>query len=68
MIGATPWLPAARRLVAEWNKRRLTHSRLRVPVRSSFAVGRTVALGGLLFAVAVVLSAATYNPFIYFRF
>jgi alginate O-acetyltransferase complex protein AlgI len=67
-IGSVPWMPAARRTLADWRSQRFAGSTLERPSEWSFELGRVCALAGLSVVVAVVLSASTYNPFIYFKF
>jgi alginate O-acetyltransferase complex protein AlgI len=68
LVGATPWMNVVHRRLKDWL---LTESPSFAPQRlleATIGVGRLAALCGLLLAVTVMLSASTYNPFIYFRF
>jgi hypothetical protein len=65
-IGSTPWMPA----LQQW----IHHRRQSWQQTGTFwpetvvALGRVAGLAGLLLASAIMMSASTYNPFIYFRF
>ncbi|MCE9595574.1 MAG: MBOAT family protein [Planctomycetes bacterium] len=63
IIGSMPWLPK----VLEW-RRSLELANERVGLRRALDFAGVVLVMGVLSFAAMVLSADTYNPFIYFRF
>jgi hypothetical protein len=66
IVGSTPWLPWLRQRLGALGRRLESAWALYVDVL--LGCGRLTAYTFLLLASAVLLSAATYNPFIYFRF
>jgi alginate O-acetyltransferase complex protein AlgI len=66
-LGSTPLVPACRRWLAE-QERRVSGGFAAAAWGGLQMTGRLTAIGVLLWASAVMLSASTYNPFIYFQF
>ena len=63
LIGSTPWL----RELGAWRERRL-QSRGADALDAGFEFTSVALTLGVLVASSMMLSAGTYNPFIYFRF
>ena len=70
VVGCTPIVPALRRKCSEFAASFDSRSSAVAQTSQALAFGglRIAALGAVLAMVSVALSAATYNPFIYFRF
>ncbi|HEX3868873.1 MAG TPA: MBOAT family protein [Pirellulales bacterium] len=67
IVGTTPWLPYVKDRIAA-QQASAEGKELAWPSRFALSSTRLTALASLLVGSAILLSAATYNPFIYFRF
>ncbi len=66
VVGSTPWLPWAERAIAPVLARR--QSAAAAVLFQGLSLVRLACLAAVFLASAVMLTASTYNPFIYFRF